>query len=56
MLKEGTPMLMHFLKKEDGVVEPKYNGRNQTHELKGKATDYIASMTTTAIPNHRDTA
>lgn len=56
MIKEGTPVMMHFLQKEKGIAEPKFNRSTQTHELKGEPMDYVANMTTTAIPNHRDTA
>lgn len=56
MSKEGTPVMMHFLKKEISISEPTYDRKNQVHNLNRKPKDYLANMTTTAIPNHRDTA
>lgn len=55
-MKEGMPAMMHFRKTERPVAEPRYNRDTQTHELTGTPIDHIANFTTTAIPNHRDTA
>jgi len=52
----ATPFMMNFIIKEKSLKEPKYDPNTQLHQLVGTRKDNLANMTTTAIPNHRDTA
>lgn len=52
----GKPFMMHFIERQEKAKEPKYNAGTQLHSLVGKTKENIANFTTTAIPNHRDTA
>lgn len=49
------PFMMNFIERQQPVREPEYNDLTQLHNLEGRSRENIASFTTTAIPNHRDT-
>jgi hypothetical protein len=52
---ERKPFMANFIEIEEPIQEPEFDELTQVHKLEGSNDEYIANMTTTAIPHHRDT-
>ena len=50
----ARPFMASFIEFEKSVQEPIFDELTQVHNLEGADNEYIANMTTTAKPNHRD--